>query len=73
MLLEVQVFWSIPVCCICNILIFLNVNLGLEARHKDLSTWELSSTKLKEDSRRKANGNVSEYVSKQVGMEGLVS
>lgn len=44
---------------------------GLEARHKDLSTWELSSTKLKEDSRRKANGNVSEYVSKQVGMEGL--
>ncbi|XP_066482268.1 cilia- and flagella-associated protein 36 isoform X2 [Tiliqua scincoides] len=43
---------------------------GLEARHKDLSTWEVSPAKLKEDSRRKANGNVSEYVTKQVGMEG---
>lgn len=43
---------------------------GLEAKHKDLSTRELSSAKLKEDSRRKANGNGSEYVTKQMGMEG---
>lgn len=54
-------------------LISLNINLGLEAKHKDLSTRELSSAKLKEDSRRKANGNGSEYVTKQMGMEGRVS
>ncbi|XP_061481747.1 cilia- and flagella-associated protein 36 [Rhineura floridana] len=43
---------------------------GREAKHKDLSTQELSCAKLKEDSRKKAIGNGSEYVTKQAGIEG---
>ncbi|XP_062979873.1 cilia- and flagella-associated protein 36 [Elgaria multicarinata webbii] len=43
---------------------------GPEAKHKDLSTRELPSAKLKEDSCKKAIGNGSECVTKQTGTEG---
>ncbi|XP_044285608.1 cilia- and flagella-associated protein 36 [Varanus komodoensis] len=43
---------------------------GPEAKHKDLTTQELPSAKLKEDSCKKGIRNGSECVTKQVGIEG---
>ncbi|XP_015744454.1 cilia- and flagella-associated protein 36 isoform X2 [Python bivittatus] len=43
---------------------------GPEAKQKDISIRERSSVKLKEDIRKKAIGDGSEYVTKQGGLEG---
>lgn len=56
-----------------SICIYFNIYLGPEAKQNDVSIQDHPSVKLKEDSCRKAVGDVSEYVTKQGVLEGRVS